>query len=691
MIGNWKAIKDANGELLGGRTTVQIKDAWRTMVQRGDVSTELSTSGRKKSKGKKSTTAAGGKGTKRAAEESDGDSDDDDKKPVAVAVVTASAKTKSGSAKKRKVSQKEDAPSSDSDDSLPEPAFAKSTISNSTNATSAGQRIESVNARHPPSVGAVMRSVRPLQAITGVSTNELVRLTQSVRVLGDEVERSAVEAVIGASPSNRRGASKQETGDNDAEVKESNARGGIATHWVIVVLILLAIGIYVLAMSEVLHIFGSMFIVGTTTSDLSGPPSSILARSVHDSITPRSRRLSQRVYDHTSMLSTTLVASMEGLLVTSSHDADKEEKEERHHPQIRPPRRSTSPSVMERAGLYVTHRLMGLTEPTTATVAEGNEAYDKAPLSTMTLRQFLSDGEGFHLGMAPAFFGFYAYFGALTALNEELLQDEDEGKVVLPTKANLSRYPDDAPPNVLLKSVAGASAGAMAAVFLSAGADPRDAADACLDLTFGEVADYGGFGAALKGYRFEAIMKEKLEKIGRTSNFKESVLPVAVSGFDLLSMSGQLLDNGCMAKAARASATFPGLFQPVGWNDEDVDDEAKLLPDNLLIDGGIRDLFGLNGLSILLPDKPKRIVNMVVGDFGSLTPGPLHMPKDVDATEVVSISLLNTPKCGPWAMEMGPIAVEAARKAVSAVLDAPMHMGVDPGHYELHIDASEFV
>ena len=211
MIGNWKAIKDANGELLGGRTTVQIKDAWRTMVQRGDVSTELSTSGRKKSKGKNSTTAAGGKGTKRAAEESDGDSDDDDKKPAAVAVVTASAKTKSGSAKKRKVSQKEDAPSSDSDDSLPEPAFAKSTTSNSTNATSAGQRIESVNARHPPSVGAVMRSVRPLQAITGVSTNELVRLTQSVRVLGDEVERSAVEAVIGASPSNRRGASKQET------------------------------------------------------------------------------------------------------------------------------------------------------------------------------------------------------------------------------------------------------------------------------------------------------------------------------------------------------------------------------------------------------------------------------------------------------------------------------------------------
>ena len=81
---------------------------------------------------------------------------------------------------------------------------------------------------------------------------------------------------------------------------------------------------------------------------------------------------------------------------------------------------------------------------------------------------------------------------------------------------------------------------------------------------------------------------------------------------------------------------------------------------------------------------------MVVGEFGSLTPGPSHMPKGVQATEVLSISLLNLPKCGPWAMENGPIAVEAARKAVAAVLDAPMHMGSEPGHYELDIDAIEF-
>eukprot|EP00563_Minutocellus_polymorphus_P008228 CAMPEP_0181027036 /NCGR_PEP_ID=MMETSP1070-20121207/3956_1 /TAXON_ID=265543 /ORGANISM="Minutocellus polymorphus, Strain NH13" /LENGTH=863 /DNA_ID=CAMNT_0023104263 /DNA_START=403 /DNA_END=2994 /DNA_ORIENTATION=- len=834
-VGNWKAIKDANGELLGGRSTVQIKDAWRTLVKRGEVggggSTDLPTSGRKKKTTQTTKTSGGGNaaagaggngngGRKRAAaaadesesesesdssssssssseDDSDGGEDGDaangggdGRKKKAVAVAAEG----SGPAKKRKVSrhapksdddETDDAASSSldsDDDSLPPPAFGKSarpappptsTAPNAPNTpnthndthnapngattASASRRLEAVNALHPPPsasvhIGAVLRSVRPLQALTGVSSHEIARLTRDVRRLGDEMERCAVHAVVGvggaaggrgSSPSSKSksksngsgGKKKGKTGaaaaaaaDGVTATKSTDEKGGNTSGWwnarhhrvvITALLILLAVSIDLLVLSELLHVLGGVFIGGTVTvaSELSyPPPSSVLVRSMHATLAPKARRPSRRVYDHTKMLGTSLVASMEGLLATSSRHEETEMEERRHHPLIRPPRRrSSAPSVLERTGLYVTQRLMGLNlnEPTatatataTTTMSEANEAaYDRAPLSTMTLRQFIANDEGFHLAMAPAFFGFYALFGALTALNEEVLpttdtDDENDDvengsrkKVVLPTTSNLSRYPDDAKPNVLLKSVAGASAGAMAAVFLSAGADPRDAADSCLDLSFGEVADYGGIGAALKGHRFEAIMRDKLEQIGTTSRFGESVLPVAVSGFDLLSMSGRLLDDGCMAKAARASATFPGLFQPVGWNDDDEkngDDGARrrLLPENLLIDGGIRDLFGLNGLSVLLPEQPKRIVNLVVGDFGPLTPGPSHMPQGIKATEVVSISLLNTPQCGPWAMENGPIAVEAARKAVSAVLDAPMHMGSEPGHYELHIDAS---
>lgn len=649
-------------------------------MKKKEVSTDsghpLPTSGRKKHESSKKK-----KGVKRAAEEkqddedeSSSEEDDEDQQKKKPAAAVASKKKRKTSAKKAKA----DPSASDSEDSLPPPAFGTSKRSSAAavpkNASaSAAQRLESVNSRHKPSVGAVLRTVRPLQALTGVSSSEFARLTQDVRRIGDEVEIAAVQAVIGGSPSTnskkhkdgRAGA--QEPNNNDTLGEE----GGGNTKQRAVTAILL-VGVMI-----------AMYKLLSGVLDLPLPAASL---------TPKARRPSQRVYDHTKLLGTSLVASMEGLLSTSNHGTDQSEKEERHHPNIRPPRRSsTSPTIMERAELYVTHRLMGLTEPVTTTTSEAKDAYAKASLSNLTLREFISNDHGFHLAMAPAFFGFYAYFGALSALNEEVLSTDDEGKVVLPTASNLARFPaDDPQPNVLLKSVAGASAGAMAAVFLSAGADPRDAADTCLDLTFAEVADYGGIGAALKGHRFEAIMKEKLEKIGRTSRFDESVLPVAVSGFDLLSMSGRLLNDGCMAKAARASATFPGLFQPVGWN-ANSDDDSKMLPEHLLIDGGIRDLFGLNGLSILSPEMPKRIVNMVVGDFGSLTPGPMHMPKGVQATEVVSISLQNLPKCGPWAMENGPIAVEAARKAVAAVLDAPMHMGSEPGHYELHIDAIEFV
>jgi len=49
---------------------------------------------------------------------------------------------------------------------------------------------------------------------------------------------------------------------------------------------------------------------------------------------------------------------------------------------------------------------------------------------------------------------------------------------------------------------------------------------------------------------------------------------------------------------------------------------------------------------------------------------------------------MNTPNCGPLKMENGPLAVEAARKAIEAVLDVPMYKGKDPGHYEVHIDTS---
>jgi Predicted esterase of the alpha-beta hydrolase superfamily len=366
-------------------------------------------------------------------------------------------------------------------------------------------------------------------------------------------------------------------------------------------------------------------------------------------------------------------------------------------------------------------------------------------LSNVTLRQFLSHPDGFHLGIAPAFFGFYVYFGALTALSEHVLTESDERegrrkKILLPIVSDGSRcrmkrtpcmdycLPDDGnattpttriePP--LLKSVAGASAGAMAAVLLAAGLNPRDSAEFASGLSVDKFWDFPGLGGILKGQLFEEIMVQRLKeswtKMGKCGEFdnddigtttaaaaaadaatttmqlEDGLIPVAVTAFDVFNLQNIVLTKGCMGKAARASATFPLLFQPCAWMmvDSSSSKEEEEIHSNdssasatgvkpskyrYLIDGGLWDPYGLEGLGHLrLGEKKKRIVNMVAGSYGIQGPrGPSKLTMIDGAEQVVSISIENTPRCGPWAMKNGPRAVEAAMNAVISVLDVPMY------------------
>ncbi len=294
--------------------------------------------------------------------------------------------------------------------------------------------------------------------------------------------------------------------------------------------------------------------------------------------------------------------------------------------------------------------------------------------SSLTLRDFLLDSSGFYLGLAPSFFGFYGYFGALAAWEEQLsnstfdvLQDHIHG-------------------------VAGASAGAMAAILLAAGIPPRRAAEFCTKIALPDFADFPGLLTIFRGDKFEKIMYDfmKGERPESSLDLQDAQIPVAVSGFDIQRMEGRLLRRGSMARAARASACFPFLFQPVGW----VDGKENYL----FIDGGIADTSGLAGLAALhtphhsRSTSERRVINMVVGDFlGSVVPGPSDLPDGVNATQLLSISIQKLPPCGPLNMPNGPLAVEAARRAMQASFDVPLFLGKEEGHYELHIDASHFV
>ena len=339
-----------------------------------------------------------------------------------------------------------------------------------------------------------------------------------------------------------------------------------------------------------------------------------------------------------------------------------------------------------------------------------------------TLREFLSHPDGFHMSFAPAFFGFFAYFGCLAALEEET-----NGRIVPTiatnnTAATASATTDTTTTNTSccgLKSVSGASAGAMAAVMLAAGIQPRIAAQFASTFTWKMIADPPGWGGYVRGNNFEEVMRKFIMEVGiRKSNngcppktamasnnntdglnassegihLEEALVPVAVSAFDLLRLKGMNMTKGCMAKAARCSAGFPGLFQPVAWRHKrNEDTKQSLLPDSLLIDGGITDNLGFNGLCET-STKAKRIINMMVGDFGLRGPRGINtLPPGVNAEKLVSIAIIGTPLCGPWAMQNGPRAVDSARKAMAAVMDLPMERGTCDNHYVIRVDASEWL
>jgi len=313
---------------------------------------------------------------------------------------------------------------------------------------------------------------------------------------------------------------------------------------------------------------------------------------------------------------------------------------------------------------------------------------EKIPLPT--LREYLASEEGFHLAFAPAFFGFYAYFGSLAGIDEEM-----KGRCVPCSGSEVCG----------LKSVSGASAGAMAATMLASGIQPREAAEHVSTFTWKRVSDPPGMCAFVKGNKFEQAMRQFLlnaNKIRQDTDdnetpiqLEEALVPVSVSGFDLMRMKGMNMTNGCMAKAARASAGFPVLFQPVPWRENDKEDKKKdkWLPDSLLIDGGITDSLGLNGIKAL-ERTPKRVINMVVGDFGAQGPPRITdcIPKGVEIDSLVSLAIVGTPMCGPWAMQNGPIAVDSACKAMVAALDVPMERGPSgDNHYVVRVDASKYL
>ncbi|OEU20190.1 hypothetical protein FRACYDRAFT_236259 [Fragilariopsis cylindrus CCMP1102] len=396
-----------------------------------------------------------------------------------------------------------------------------------------------------------------------------------------------------------------------------------------------------------------------------------------------------------------------------------------------------------------------------------------AATTTTTLREFLmqhddnhdgsssssdenenDDAGGVYLAMAPAFFGFYGYFGALGGIEDALFPvvsvpvpaaesiDEENDKDEYGNTISLLIK------NNIIKGVSGASSGAMAAVLLAAGISPNVASKFVSTLELKHFDDWFGLGSLMKGDKFESLMHDFILSsspiiINKNDNsndsdnsnntnsitatipkrqrqlqlhFEEAYIPVAISVTDILPNYGstatstgtlslsfwnpwsyfyaslpkpKIIKEGPMSRAVRASACFPGLFQPVGWIDYYTSSNRY---------NGLKEI--INTKSATIPTATTnsnsnsnsnsnkiRVLNMVMGGFGTHPHGPLEMTNELFSSSesqdsdhssttsidsVLSLSIINLPSCGPFSMSNGPIAINAAKNVIRDIMDRPI-------------------
>ncbi len=246
-----------------------------------------------------------------------------------------------------------------------------------------------------------------------------------------------------------------------------------------------------------------------------------------------------------------------------------------------------------------------------------------------TLRDWLSEAP-FTLGLSAGFFGFFAHAGLVAALEDEGLKPEQ---------------------------LAGSSAGALVAGLWASGVDSARIAGRFLDLRREEFWDPApGFGL-LKGRRFAALLDEYLD----VETFERCRAPLSISVFDVRGLRTVTLRKGRLAPAIQASCTFPGLFHPVWMNGRPY------------IDGGVADRSGLRGVPagerVLYHHLSSR--SKIRGRLPGLTGCPRR-------EAMVPVIVDGLPRLGPYRLERGADAFEAARSAMRDALDRRVSAGGAP-------------
>jgi NTE family protein len=241
-------------------------------------------------------------------------------------------------------------------------------------------------------------------------------------------------------------------------------------------------------------------------------------------------------------------------------------------------------------------------------------------MTAPTLREWLR--EPYSLAMSSGFFGFFAHCGVLTVL-------EDEG--------------------LLPRRLSGSSAGALVTGAWASGLAAPALANELLGLERAHFWDPRPGLGLLAGKLFRA----RLESILPNATFEACRVPVAVSTFDVRTRKTRVIDRGPLAPALHASCAVPLMFHPVAH------------AGTWLLDGGVLDRPGLDGMP--------RGERVLFHHLESRSPWSSKERMEIPRREgMITLAIRDLPRSGPFALEAGRRAYEAARFAMQRALALPV-------------------
>ncbi len=273
-----------------------------------------------------------------------------------------------------------------------------------------------------------------------------------------------------------------------------------------------------------------------------------------------------------------------------------------------------------------------------------------------TLREYL-DSHPFELILSSGFFGFFAHTGVVLALEEAGLR---------PTQ------------------VGGSSAGALVSGLWGAGLPAKVLEEELLKLSresfwdfdplvglpyflrhglrrsvaeflgVDRLADEASGPGLLRGHAFDSIIRDLLDRVD-VRDFSECPTKIRLAAFNLRTLSTDVLDDGDLALAIRASCCFPGMFQPVEIGTE------------RYLDGGIADRPGIStatpGARLLFHHLPAHSPWRKVVKLQNSVP---------DWPELHLLHEPSLPKLSPFRLEPGRHALRLAYEMTQRRLREPV-------------------